>query len=97
MRLGNEFPGVNCKRTGFILPAASILTYCPCGCDKALTWLPVTLSPGGEGNVLRETRLPWSESGTGQKHPEPLPRAPWQSGRIFCRGFISITDHRSVP
>lgn len=42
VRLGNEFPSFNCKRTGFILPTLAL--YWPCSFDEALTWLCVTVS-----------------------------------------------------
>jgi len=75
VRLENKFPNANCKRTGFILPATNILTYSPCGFDKALTWLHVMLLPAGEGNTLGEIKLLWGESRTGRKYPEPFARA----------------------
>lgn len=80
-----------------MLSTTGTLTCCPCGFGKALTWLRVMISLEGEGNALGEMRLLWGESRTGEKHPEPFPRALWQCGRIFCRGFISLIAHRSVP
>lgn len=55
----------------------------------------MTVSPCGEGNLLGELELLWGEGRTGEKHLKPFPRALWQSGRMFFRGFIKIIAKRS--